>query len=466
MHTRYVMMALVLLCSGTPVITQEVIRDSQAVAPVRNVAEAFRHGHFGGGFRTFLMVTDNARDLTDYYALAAGGSLEYTTAPLYGVSMGISGAFNYNLAASDLGARDPKTGAVNRYEIGLFDVEDPYNKRDLDRLEALWLRYARGGTRLTVGNQLIQTPLINHQDGRMRPTVVSGLWMERRFSANWHAEGGWLWSMSPRSTVRWYDLGTSIGLYPRGLNPDGTASGYPEQLKTAGAGLIGITRTWGTRLKVQVWDQFVENIFNTAMVQADYAYPLPAGNRILAGLMVLRQDALADGGNPEQDKTYFLRGSKAHIWSAQAGWERGEWRTLVAYTRVTPDGRFLSPREWGREPFYTFMSRERIEGSGDTHSATARVRWRHPSNRFSLETGYGHFYLPDVQASALSKYGFPAFRQFNMEVRYQFGGAWKGLQAQMLYVWKGRLGEVYGQDRYVINRVDMSQYNLVLNYTY
>lgn len=445
---------------------QDIDSIPPTVASVRNIAEAFQNGRFGGGFRAFFMATDNARNLTDYWALAAGGALQYSTAPFHGVSMGIGGAFNYNLAASDLGAKDPTTGAVNRYEIGLFDVEDPYNKRDLDRLEELWLRYERGGMRLTAGNQLIQTPLINHQDGRMRPTVVSGLWLEHRFSDNWQAEGGWLWSMSPRSTVRWYDLGTSIGLYPRGLNPDGTASGYPEQLQTAGAGLIGLTGKWGNRLKVQVWDQFVENIFNTAMVQADYAWPLQGDNRILLGAMALRQDALADGGNPEQDKTYFLKGGKAHIWSTQAGWERASWRALLGYTRVTPDGRFLSPREWGREPFYTFMSRERIEGSGDTHAATARIRWMHASNGLSLETGYGHFYLPDVRATALSKYGFPSFRQINVEVRYRFGGALKGLQAQMLYVWKGRFGEVYGQDRYVINRVDMSQYNLVLNYTY
>lgn len=42
----------------------------------------------------------------------------------------------------------------------------------------------------------------------------------------------------------------------------------------------------------------------------------------------------------------------------------------------------------------------------------------------------------------------------------------EGLRVQLLYVWKGRLGGVYGSEKYVINRVDMSHINLVFNYVY
>ncbi len=144
----------------------------------QNLLEAFEHGHFHGHFRTFFMATDNARELSDYYALAAGGGMHFSTAPWHGFSFGLGGLFNYNLASSDLGARDSITGAFNRYEIGLFDVEDPNNRADLDRIEELWLRYQWKKSHITVGQQSLQTPFIHYQDGRMRPTAEAGVWAE------------------------------------------------------------------------------------------------------------------------------------------------------------------------------------------------------------------------------------------------------------------------------------------------
>ena len=429
--------------------------------------EAFEHGHFHGHFRTFFMATDNARQLTDYHACAVGGGLHFASMPFRGFSFGIGGVFNYNLFSSDLGAQDSLTGANNRYEIGLFDIENARNRNDLDRMEEFWLRYERRNIRLTLGQQAIQTPFINHQDGRMRPTVVNGLWVNTPLNSTFSIEGGWLWRVSPRSTVRWYSVGESIGLYPRGLNPDGSSSGYPEHLESRGIGLVGVRKAWGKKVKMQVWNQYVDQIFNTVFAQTDAKFPLKNNHNFMVGLQLVRQDALASGGNEDPSKTYFSKGSHAYILSTQMGWSRGNWQALAAYTRVTADGRFLTPREWGREQFYTFMPRERIEGSGDVHAATARLHWQNAAKpRFQMGLAYGHFYLPDVRNVRLNKYAFPAFRQVNLDFRYAFGGPFEGLKAQFLYVWKGKLGDVYGNDRYVINRVDMGMYNLILNYTY
>lgn len=449
------------ITNSTAGASQPVVKNEAS-----NLAEAFGQGHFNGSFRTFFMATDNARQLSDYYAWAAGGSLRFNTLPWHGFSFGLGGMYNYNLASSDLSAKDSLTGASNRYEIGLFDVENPANRKNLDRTEELWLRYQHQHFQITLGQQPRQTPFVNYQDGRMRPTAVSGTWMEWAPSKNAKLEGGWLWKIAPRSTVQWYEIGPSIGLYPKGLNPDGTGSGYPEHLKSHGIGIAGFTRQWGQHTKLQVWDQYVENIFNTAFAQADHRLQLPNGHQWHFGLQMTHQDALAYGGNQEASKTYFQKGGQSNTFSAQTGWERGPWKVLAAYSRVTADGRFLSPREWGREPFYTFMSRERIEGSGDVHAATGRVAWAGSGKKLRLEAAYGRFYLPDIKNVALNKYAFPAYQQLNLDARYAFGGRLKGLSAQLLYVWKGRLGDVYGNDKYVINRVNMSNYSLVLNYAY
>ena len=135
---------------------------------------AFKHGTASGHLRYFFMVTDNEKGLSDYFANAAGGGLKFETAKFKGFQMGISGFFTFNIGSSDFLKRDQKTGQVSRYEIGLFDIEDPLNKTDIDRLEELYLKYNFHQSTITLGKQLINTPFINLQDGSFI-TVLNGL---------------------------------------------------------------------------------------------------------------------------------------------------------------------------------------------------------------------------------------------------------------------------------------------------
>lgn len=463
MNVGSIYLALLLSFTVSGMISAQSDADS-TLRNAQSLLEIFQKGSVGGQFRSFAMATDNAHNLSDYYALAMGGTLNYKTATFYGFQFGLGGTYHYNLTSSDLGALDPTTGARNRYEIGLFDVENPQNKSDLDRLEELWLQYKRAQFKLTLGKQRIQTPLINYQDGRMRPTAVEGLWGRWGDHRRLKIEGGWIWRISPRSTVKWHDVGKSIGLYPKGLNPDGSASGYSEHLKSSGVGLLGLSRSLGKNTTFQVWDQYVDQIFNTVIAQAEHQIPLRNQQTIRIGLMALHQNALGEGGNTDPSKSYFVKGGQSNAVSAMASWQNSHWLTTLAYTRVTKDGRFLSPREWGRDPFYTFMARERIEGSGDSHAATARIRWQHENRQLKIELAYGQFFLPDIKQVALNKYAFPAFQQLNLDLRYTFNGWFEGLEGQLLFVWKGRTGNVYGNDKYIINKVEMTHYNCILNY--
>jgi hypothetical protein len=123
--------------------------------------------------------------------------------------VGISGFIIYNVSSSDLG---PDNGYTNRYELGLFDAEDPDNHEDLDRLENLYLRYFFNSHRessVQLGKFHLSTPLINLQDTRIRPNIQEGLWAEFKDWEKLKFRGGWLWSITPRSTVEWYGIGES-----------------------------------------------------------------------------------------------------------------------------------------------------------------------------------------------------------------------------------------------------------------
>jgi hypothetical protein len=131
----------------------------------------------------------------------------------------------------------------------------------------------------------------------------------------------------------------------------------------------------------------------------------------------------------------------------------------------TAEGRYLMPREWGRDPFYTFMPRERNEGYGNVHAATAVLSKKFSSVKgLAVDVSYGRFYLPDVKDFNLNKYGFPAYQQANVDVRYTFGGFFQGLDLQFLAVFKDAIKTTYDLPKYEINKVNLSHFNLILNY--
>jgi hypothetical protein len=70
--------------------------------------------------------------------------------------------------------------------------------------------------------------------------------------------------------------------------------------------------------------------------------------------------------------------------------------------------------------------------------------------------------VPNVRAFALNKYGMPSYRQLNASLNYPFRGWARGLRGQLLYIYKGGLGEA----RYLVNKVDLHQLNMILNYDF
>lgn len=427
---------------------------------------AFKKGHFHGNFRYFFMASDNKPGLTDYYANAIGGGIKYETAPYKGFQFGVGGYFIFNIGSSDLTKPDPKTGQPNRYETGLFDIQDPANKNNIDRLEELYIKYSWKKSHLAFGKQLINTPFINLQDGRMRPTEVGGVYGEVNDIKNTKMEGGFIYQVSPRSTVEWFKVGASIGVNPQGVNAEGGKSDYAGNLKSKGIVLLGITHAINNNLSFKVWDVFVENIFNTTLLQADFSYPLSKENSLTAGLQYIRQDAIKDGGNSIASKAYFDKNGKSNVWGATAGWKNNHWQASLNYTRITDDGRFLMPREWGREPLFTFLPRERNDGFGDLNAYLVKAAYNIPKGFLKLETGLGYYDLPDIKNYALNKYSIPSYVQFNFDAVYSYKGLLKGLETRFLFVHKWKKGDTYGTDKYEINKVNFSLWNLIFNYNF
>lgn len=428
-----------------------------------SIGQAFKKGKVHGHFRYFYMATDNKKGLTDYHANALGGGLKYESAPFHKLQLGISGYFIYNMGSSDLSYKDPLTQQLNRYEIGLFDLEDTHNKSDIDRLEELYLKYTNKQLSITFGKQLINTPFIKPQDSRMRPTEVEGIYGNAKLKKNWNVEGGWISKVSPRSTVKWYAVAESIGINSQGVNRDGSVGNYKYNLESKGIGLLGIIFKSPKGLQLKVYDQFVDNMFNSSFIQADYE-KLIGNNKAKAAFQYIRQDVINKGGNIDPLKTYFDKSNKVNVFGARVAWEQKHWETSFNYSRITKHGRFTMPREWGTEPFFTYLSRERNEGLGDVNAIMVMAKGKLPEMGVKLELGYGHYYLPGVENALLNKYKMPSYRHLKALADYEFKGALEGLDIALLWIYKGQLGKNVYAPKYLINKVDMSSFNVIMNY--
>jgi hypothetical protein len=426
------------------------------------LSDVINRGTFTGHARYFFMGTVNEKNLTDYYASAIGAGIGYESPEIKNFRVSFSGFFIYNIGSSDLSIPDPTSGQVNRYEIGLFDIMDPKNKSDLDRLEELFIQYRIHKSMLRYGKMVLKTPFINPQDGRMRPTLEQGLWAEINEINHVRIHAGWITHIAPRSTVNWFKVENSFGLYPSGLNSEGAPSQYRGNISSQGIGLLGLEYKKGW--SVSLWNTFIDNVSNTAMLQIET--PSGKDRGWYSGLQYVHQRTVGDGGNSDPALRYAEVGSTASIMSGRLGWNYKTLDLNINATYISDAGRYLMPREWGRDPFYTFLPRERNEGYGGVRATSLNASYRMGRSGWKASGGVGLYHLPDVKNVSLNKYAMPSYRQINLDLSHSFKGFLEGTQLQFLYVYKQGVGRDYENPRNIINKVNMSNFNFVLNYRF
>jgi len=429
---------------------------------------AMERGEIDGLFRLFSMSTWNRSPLTDAHALAFGGRMGYTTQRVAGFDFRLAGGFTFDLSSFGVEGRDPVTNMPNRYEIGLFDVTDPERRSDIAYVQEFHLRYLTGDGRLGArfGRQMLDTPFLNGQDGRMHPTIFDGAWGEWAPDSAWTVRGGWIFGTVPRGTERGYSTAKSIGLYAPGVNERGVALPAAGYLRSRGIAVMNVERKVGKHIRVDLWNVYADNLMNTAMLRLDLGRTKERPNGWVLGAMFTRQDRTGNGGHPDPGIAYAAPGWGSSILSARVGRVRGRFRLTANYTRITAEGRFLMPREWGRDPWYTFLPRERLEGFGDTHAATVALIAKELKPGLRIEIDHGITWLPGLEDVRMRKYIMPSYTQTVLNVQKTFGGAFSGLAAQLMVQYKTPVGDPPVDQRYVIHRVNMHHVSAVLNYAF
>lgn len=415
--------------------------------------------------RSFFMNTLNRGDAKDDYALAQGVGFALNSMVFHGFSFKASTYFIFNLSSSDLAERDKKSNALNRYEIGQFDITDRANKRYLNRLEEFYLQYSGTSSNLKLGRFILETPFINMQDGRMRPTVEEGIWGMKDLASNKvKVQGGVLWGISPRSTVKWYDLAESIGLYAPGNQINGSSAIYKFDGKSKILWMLNPQISLTPNAKLSYWNLWFAGVMNTSLIELNLKRKLNT-SELYFNSMWIYQASLDNSSSIHANNLYFQKGDQANVWSSQLGLKNTHWNWNVNYTRIFNGGRYLMPREWGRDPFYTFMPRERNEGLADVNAITAQCS-RLIDNGVKLQAGIGYYRLPSVSNFNENKYAMPTYGQANLALVCPLKGAWQNAEVKLLIAAKKEMSSEDLLPKHIYNKVEMINSNIVFDYKF
>lgn len=426
--------------------------------------ERLKTGHFEFHLRSFYMHTENQEGLLDYSTWGTGAGLGYFSPRWKGLGVGFSGFFVFRHFENNLTIPDPATGLSNRYELTLFDVHHPENHHDMDRLEEFYLSYEKEKFSAWFGRHHFESPFLNASDNRMRPNLFSGLSAEYQLG-KLRLTGAWFTHMISRGSLEWLSIEESVGFYPSGRNPVGSVEDYHHHLESKGIGVFGIEyQTKETQLKS--WTYLAEGIFAASFAEATGSRSLGKKNMFVYGAQGFYQTAVGDGGNPDPAKAYTLPDEYTFGGGFRGGINFGHSELTLNYLGISDSGRFLFPREWGREKFFVSLQRERFEGLGGVHAIGVLYDQMFIHDKLKVTLGASHVQTPDLENVSLNKYGLPNYYHFTGLIDYRFSGFFKGLDLQFLVAYKNEDRDQEIPLEYVINRVNMTNYNLILDYRF
>ena len=426
---------------------------------LHNLKELFGLGTITGHLRNYFMSTMNEGALTDYYANATGGAMRFRSHEFYNFEFGAAGIFTYKAFSSDLNRVDPVTGEFSKWEHELFDVLDFDNFNDLDRLEELYVRYNFTDGFITYGKMEIEeTPLMNHQDGRMKPFAFKGVWFHYTLAKNHLLYATWIDRISPRSTVEWFDFKEGIGLSNQGFQPDGTEAEYHEALESDGLAMLGY-HTHYKDFSLEFYQWYIHHLSHTSWIGLEYH-----SNQWRLGLQYTLQFPDGFQRDLEYGQRYVQPGEHGQVLSSKVSYLSGDWNVWAAYSHAFDSGRFLFPRELGRDHFYTSLPRSRLEGFGNTDVLTLGANYHFGHDHFTGGVAYTRLFGPETDTFEFNKYNLDAYQQFNLHLDYAFTGFFDGLHISLLYVYKNNLNNT--EPEVIFNRSNYHQLNFVTNFDF
>lgn len=417
------------------------------------------------GLRSYFMNTSYWEDYKNDYAWGQMARLAVTTKLPYHFQVTVEYLGFLKVLSSDLSALDARVPNLNRYEVGLFDVNH-LDRTIFGKIGNLHLDYLKTNFQASLGRMEINTPFINAQDGRLSPTYVEGIHWNFQVNPHVSIAHHLISGVSPRSTGNWFNLGESIGMYPVGRDETGQPSAYFGNTRSDFANILDVKFNLESASTLLLNHTLVHNIYSAYLAQWDKNWKLPNSTlQGITGLQATVQHGIGNGGNEEIALRYKNPEDFHWILSGRIGIKSQKSLWHINYTKMQGNGRYLSPREWGKDPFYTFIPRERNEGLGKVDAFSTYFQYAFPEKSLQLYSYLGLFFLPDPADAEKNKYAMPSYAQANLGVRYNPKKWIKGLNMHLILMSKTALDQQNLRPAWVYNKVNLFHTNLILNYT-
>ena len=366
-----------------------------------------------------------------------------------------------NAFSSDFWLPDPITGQANRYESGLFNVLEPQD-RFFGRVELLSLGYSQTNFGVKVGKMGIQSDWVNAQDGRLSPTVVEGIQAWYSPKPNWKITAWGINRMNIRGSKDWLPVGETVGLFPQGRSPLGKASAYFGNTTSPWLGIWELEGKMKGGKTLRFSQTYAANLFSTYWATFEKTSKNSHGTWT-SGIQGGLQHGVGDGGNSLIELQYKNPKDLNFAVSAKLNWKKGAWETQLSATQVGGKGRWLSPREWGKDAWYTFIPRERNEGFETVTAVVGYVSYRFENLPLNLYSYSGLHFLPSTQDADANKYNFPSYRQHNIGLRYT-PKKLKNLDFHLILMVKEPLTSKKLLPVQQYNKVDLWHFNGLINW--
>lgn len=415
----------------------EIQEDSVPLVQYGCISSFLKAGKFEGHVRNQFMATINYSTLGDYYTNAMGAKLGYRTPFYKGFQIGAAGLFSFRTFGNRHKEPDPIAHRLPRFELELYDVEDPENTHDLDRLDELFLHYKSGFWDFKVGRFEFYSPLVNPQDGRMKPYAFQGLEFRYHKPHQWQLQLQAINKVSPRSTVRWHSLSDAIGIYGMGYDADGTPAEYVGTVGTQYL-IIAQADNWMIpNLHLHYSSYYLDKITHTSYFRSDLKL---LNKHILIGAELLAQQKLANNTSTETNTSVYFNSNHSLLCGGKLGYQWNKKnQTSINGLYINGSGMFLFPRELGREQFYVTLPRGRFEGLSHTQvlMIAQRYSWNNQNN---MQLAITRAWLPNPTDYSINKYGLQSSTTLTLDWQFEIEEGWlKGTELRLLYV--GRLAD-------------------------
>ncbi len=413
-----------------------------------------------GYLRFRYKSTNNDGSLADFRIGVTHGFLRYEPQLTKWLSLGIQGNALTHFGNRTVTQPDELTGIGPQFEGNLWNPRLMSGQYEF-ALPQSYLLFNFGLHELTIGRFVKNTPFVNAEPFPF-PNALQGLWYTFQKGEAFRFETGIINQVAPRQNGRFVGIGESIGTAGQGVDVNGFPNQYRGNTEVDLLNITGLVFQPSVSTEFTVWNYYTENVTNTTIAEGRYK------NKEVGwefGAMTTYQFRVGNGGNANNDLAY-KQDKRARNYSLQAIKYLGYHSLEFSVDRITKLGRLLLPREWGREPFYTFVRRTRIEGSSDVTSAL--IKWER-----IWDNKHGHFrvYSKAVRNRFPNPFELPADKNrqsthYHLDFSVLFAPKkFQGLEAEVYLAKRVGAGDVPSLD-YVINRIDFFHFDFLLTYKF